>query len=87
MYEDRFVNAVREFAEQFRRRMPALAIRRCCNAGEQVIDDGGERGGFRVFSLELDAALEPSADRDALHLLRQFLDRVQLASLYPIEHQ
>ena len=65
----------------------ALALGRGGDARDQMIDGGGERRDFRMIGVQLDAPAEAAADRDALQLLRQLSDRLQLAALEPVQNQ
>ena len=52
-----------------------------------MIDGGRERRKLGVIGIELDAPLQRSADRNALHLPREFLQAAALASQHPEQRQ
>ena len=66
-------------ANSFGEARAAVALRACGDARQQVIDGGDERGDFRLVALQIDAALQPSADGDALQLLRKLARRSRIS--------
>ena len=52
-----------------------------------MIDRGDQRRQLRLVGVQLDARLEGTADRSALHLLRDFFERAELPPLQKVQHE
>ena len=52
-----------------------------------MIDRGYQRCQLGLIGLQFDAGLERAADGGTLHLLRNFFERIELASLQKKQHQ